>query len=90
MTLQFSSFTPVKIPAKHIHIVGWDRYDQKYSPKFPSKFPRTSLSNTHQVPNPISLQPPVNQVHPSYILSSNLTSLDITAVKPVFHALAMV
>ncbi|KAL4310311.1 hypothetical protein GQ457_01G014340 [Hibiscus cannabinus] len=61
ITLQFSSFTPIKIQAKHIHTVGWDRYDQKYSPKFPCKFPRTSLSNTHQVPNPISLQPPVNQ-----------------------------
>ncbi|KAK8594286.1 hypothetical protein V6N13_126095 [Hibiscus sabdariffa] len=61
ITLQFSSFTPVKIQAKHIHIAGWDRYDHKYSPKFPCKFPRTSLSNTHQVPNPISLQPPVNQ-----------------------------
>ncbi|GMI81040.1 ADP-glucose pyrophosphorylase small subunit 2 [Hibiscus trionum] len=61
MTLQFCSSTPVNIPAKHIRVVGSDRYDQKYSPKLPSKFPRMSISNTHHVPNPILLHPPVNQ-----------------------------
>ncbi|XWS55454.1 hypothetical protein CRYUN_Cryun09bG0001600 [Craigia yunnanensis] len=60
MTLQLSSSTPVNIQAK-LPILGLGRYHQKYSPKLPSEFPSTSISNSHQIPNPILLHPPVNQ-----------------------------
>ncbi|KAL1121918.1 hypothetical protein V6Z11_D01G267000 [Gossypium hirsutum] len=62
MTLQFSSSgTPVNVQAKHFLIPGLGRYDHKYSPKLPSKFPKTSIFSSHQIPNPILHQPPVNQ-----------------------------
>ncbi|EOY06977.1 Glucose-1-phosphate adenylyltransferase [Theobroma cacao] len=60
MKLQLSSSTPVNIQTK-LPILGLGRYHQRYSPKLPSNFQSTSISNSHQTPSPILLHPPVNQ-----------------------------
>ena len=84
MTLQLSSSTPVNIQAK-LPILGLGRYHQKYSPKLPSIFPSTSISNAHQIPDPILPHPPVYQVHLSYTLIWDLNSLN-NAVNMILHA----
>ncbi|XVF42933.1 hypothetical protein PTKIN_Ptkin02bG0000600 [Pterospermum kingtungense] len=59
--MQLSFSTPVNIQAK-LPILGLGCCHQnKYSPKLPPKFPSTSISNSHQIQNPILLYPPVNE-----------------------------